>query len=88
MEEVEWNEEIILFSENEEIPCSKAVLQIYRIQGGYIPNWHLEISNDSDISELLAIRDGIEIMRHQFDKLVDLTLRNNEDDGLEDCYSG
>lgn len=64
-----------LFNEDDDsVPCSRAVLQIFRVADGFLPNWYLEVRDDSDMQELLAVRDGIELMRAQFDKMIDLLL--------------
>jgi hypothetical protein len=65
--------EIEFFDESDEnISSSKAIVTIYRVADGWLPSWRLEVREEADISELLAIREGLELAAVQFDKMLDM----------------
>lgn len=72
--------EVELFNDQEDIPSSKIILSVYPVKGGFLPNWHLEVRDDADMSELLALREGIELVRVQYEKMLDLIIKAAEDD--------
>lgn len=61
-----------LFDENQE-PIIKLVLEIYDTEDDFIPNWWLEMLEDSDIKRkhLVGIMLSIPSIERQVQKLID-----------------
>ena len=62
--------------ESSDVECSRIILQVYSVAGGYLPNWHLEVREEATMEEILALRDGVELVRVQFDKMMDLLIKD------------
>lgn len=68
------NVELFEDTEIDEVENSKIVLQVFSVKGGFLPNWFLEVRDDATFEELLALRDGVELVRVQFDKMMDIMI--------------
>lgn len=66
--------DIEIFDDFTDIGASKAVVSVYKVANGWLPSWVLEVRDDADISELLAIGDGLKLAQTQFDRLMDMIL--------------
>lgn len=73
-------EEVELYNGNDDIPCSSLTISIFSVADGWLPYWELDVREEATLEELLALRDGVELVRVQFDKLMDIIINDNEQD--------
>lgn len=66
-------------SDTEDIESSTITLSVYPIVGGFLPNWELHIREEATAEEILALRDGIELVSVQFEKMMDILLNHPDE---------
>jgi hypothetical protein len=75
-------EEVELFDVNDDsLSRSRIVMEVYEVNDGYLPHWFMEIRDGATFEEVLALQDGVDLVRDQFSKLIDLMVSYKDDDG-------